>query len=56
MLDFDGYKWAEEANYHFALADLVDHIEIHGFEQVVNDLKDCYHARLMYAQATSKTD
>lgn len=55
MLEYERYLDAEQANYHFILADLTEFIELYGWDQVVSDLKDYYDSKVYYAQ-NNKSD
>jgi hypothetical protein len=36
----------EVARYHFVLTDLVEYIELYGWDTVVDDLKNYYHIQM----------
>lgn len=46
MIEYERWKDAEQANYHFTLSDLCDFIAIYGWDQVITDLNDYYNKRL----------
>lgn len=48
MLHFEDDVSQAEAVYHFALSDMVDQIELYGFDVVLKDLTDYYHKRMFY--------
>lgn len=46
MLYFEDNLQAEEYTYHFALSEVVDMIELYGYDAVMEDIKDYYHKRM----------
>lgn len=36
----------EQAHYHFTLSDLVDHMEVMGYDKVIEDINAYYHKRM----------
>jgi hypothetical protein len=46
MLYFEDTLEAEQYEYHFALSDIVDKIDIYGYDIVMQDIKDYYHKRM----------
>lgn len=45
MLLFENTLEAEQYEYHFALTDIVDKIDLYGYDSVIDDIKDYYHKR-----------
>lgn len=50
MLEYKGYKEAEQANYHFLLSDLSEYIVKYGWNNVMLDIKD-YYDKLIFRNA-----
>lgn len=46
MLTFEDTLEAEQYEYHFAINDIVDKMELYGFERVIEEIKDSYHKRM----------
>lgn len=45
MLTFEDTLEAEQYEYHFALSEIVDKIDLYGYDAVIDDIKDYYHKR-----------
>lgn len=45
MLYFEEHQQAEQYTYHFTLNDIVDMIDLYGYDVVMEDIKDYYHKR-----------
>jgi hypothetical protein len=45
MLLFEDTIEAEQYEYHFTLSDIVDKIDLYGYDIVMQDIKDYYHKR-----------